>query len=123
MNSDLPLLPSLPLVLKVKFLGCSVICYLNDTKEYTLRGVCRNVDDEEARKLKSKGVQMVAGDMVKNSVDELATIMKGSYGAFLMTNFWDPSTMNKGNTSCPFMNCINFSLIRNMIKFKLHSFF
>jgi len=75
--------------------GCSVICYLNDTKEYTLRGVCRNVDDEEARKLKSKGVQMVAGDMVKNSVDELATIMKGSYGAFLMTNFWDPSTMNK----------------------------
>jgi len=75
--------------------GCSVIDYLNDFKEYTLRGVCRNCDNQEAQKLKAKGVQMVPGDMDKNSIDELANIMKGSYGVFLMTNFWDPSSMNK----------------------------
>jgi len=38
---------------------------------------------------------MMQGDMAKDSVDRLAELMKGSYAAFLMTNFWDPATMNK----------------------------
>jgi uncharacterized protein YbjT (DUF2867 family) len=75
--------------------GVSVINHLLEVKDFTLRGVCRHVDEPEAKAFKSKGVQMVVGDIEKNNVDDLANIMKGSYGVFLMTNFWDPSSMNK----------------------------
>jgi len=72
-----------------------MIRYLSDAKEYTIRGVCRNCDNQKAQHLKSLGVQMVPGDIEKNSVEELSEIMRGSYGVFLMTNYFDPSLMNK----------------------------
>jgi len=37
----------------------------------------------------------VKADIVADSVDTLANAMKGSYGAFLVTNFWDPASMGK----------------------------
>jgi uncharacterized protein YbjT (DUF2867 family) len=75
--------------------GFSVLSHLLDTNEYTLRGVCRNINGKDAKDLERMGVQMVKGDIEKDSMEELANVMKGSYGVFLMTNFWDPSSMQK----------------------------
>jgi len=60
---------------------------------YKVRGVTRHPD--KADQLRQKGVDVVKGDIAVDSVDQLANVMKGSYGAFLLTNFWDPSSMMK----------------------------
>jgi uncharacterized protein YbjT (DUF2867 family) len=76
--------------------GNSIAEYMLDScKDWKLRGICRDVDDKCAMELKKKGVEMMSADMAKDSVDRLAECMKGCYGCFLMTNFWDPNTMNK----------------------------
>jgi len=62
---------------------------------FQVRGVTRKLDSKESKELKAKGVDMVECDMVKASEDDLKKVMKDSYGVFLMTNFWDPSSMNK----------------------------
>lgn len=62
---------------------------------YDVRGVTRKPDDAKAKALRARGVQVVAADMVTDSVEKLAETMKGAYGAFLLTNFWDPASMMK----------------------------
>jgi uncharacterized protein YbjT (DUF2867 family) len=65
---------------------------------YDVRAVTRDPEDrtcEDLKSLRARGVEIVKGDISKDSMEDLAKLMKGSYGAFLMTNFWDPSSMNK----------------------------
>jgi uncharacterized protein YbjT (DUF2867 family) len=75
--------------------GGSVITYLLNSNKYRLRGVTRNVNDQKAKDLSARGVEMVEANMATDSVEKLASVMKDSYGAYLLTNFWDPSSMNK----------------------------
>jgi uncharacterized protein YbjT (DUF2867 family) len=62
---------------------------------YDVRAVTRKPDGDAAKSLRSRGVQVVQGDIAEDSVEYLAKIMKGSYGAYLMTDFWDASSMMK----------------------------
>jgi len=62
---------------------------------FAVRGITRKATGDGAKKLKEKGVDVVELDMVTASVDQIAAALKGSYGAFLMTNFWDPASTMK----------------------------
>lgn len=64
---------------------------------FQLRGITRDSSKDEAKKLKDQGVEVVECDMANNSVEDIAKTMQGSYGAFLLTNFWDKSMMGKGS--------------------------
>jgi hypothetical protein len=83
-------------------LGGSVVAYLLNSNKYRVRGLTRNPNEQKAKDLTARGVEMVQADIANDSVDKLASALKGSYGAFLLTNFWDPSSMHKGEliTSC-----------------------
>jgi uncharacterized protein YbjT (DUF2867 family) len=73
--------------------GGSVVDALLETGSFKVRGVTRNTDSEKAQALAKKGVSLHKADMATGEgVEEAFT---GAYGAFLLTNFWDPNTMNK----------------------------
>jgi hypothetical protein len=71
--------------------GGSVINRLLTTQrnEYHLRAVTRNPQSSAARKLAEKGVEVVYGDA--NQPESLSAAFDGAWGAFLVTNFWDPN--------------------------------
>jgi len=75
--------------------GGSVVTHLLNSHKYLVRGVTRNTNEQKSKDLATRGVEMVQADIANDSVDKLAGVFKGSYGAYLLTNFWDPSTMNK----------------------------
>jgi len=76
--------------------GGSVIEFLLKDGHYDIRGVTRDANSHKAKELAKKGVQMVEAN-----VADLTTFAKGRgvfdncYGAFIVTNFWDPSSMGK----------------------------
>jgi len=72
-----------------------VVNYLLKSGHFRVRGVTRNTKEKKSLDLAARGVEMVEADMVKNTVEELSAVLKGSYGAYLLTNFWDPATMNQ----------------------------
>jgi uncharacterized protein YbjT (DUF2867 family) len=72
--------------------GGSVVRALLKDGTFAVRGVTRKPTSPQSMELKKQGVDMVECD-VTGSVDGIAGAMKGCYGAFLMTNFWDPSQM------------------------------
>lgn len=71
--------------------GGSVINRLLSTSrhQYHLRAVTRNPQSSAARKLAEKGVEVVYGDA--NKPESLSAAFDGAWGAFLVTNFWDPN--------------------------------
>jgi uncharacterized protein YbjT (DUF2867 family) len=74
--------------------GGSVVKYLMEDG-YKVRGVTRDKSKDECKELMNKGVEMVEANIAKDSMDQLAKCLQGSYGAFLLTNFWDPESMGK----------------------------
>jgi hypothetical protein len=62
---------------------------------FMVRAYSRDPNAEEALKLKSRGVEVVKSDMVTDSEDDLKEVLKGCFGAFLVTNYWDPDTKDK----------------------------
>jgi len=75
--------------------GSSVVNALLKDGKWTIRCVTRRPEDDKAKKLAARGCQVVKCDMVSDTVQMLTEMLKGSYGAFLMTNFWDPQSMGK----------------------------
>jgi len=73
--------------------GSSVVRALVKDGHYSVRGVTRDASKPEAKKIADLGVEIVAGDVTKK--EDINRVLKGAYGAFLITNFWDPSTMGK----------------------------
>ncbi|GFZ42459.1 hypothetical protein JCM24511_00174 [Saitozyma sp. JCM 24511] len=71
--------------------GGSVVNRLLSTSrhQYHLRAVTRNPQSSAARKLAEKGVEVVYGDA--NKPESLSAAFDGAWGAFLVTNFWDPN--------------------------------
>jgi len=78
--------------------GGSVVTALLKDGKYTVRGVTRRPEDDKSRKLTARGVEMVKADCLTDSVETLTQVLKGSYGVFLMTNFWDPQCKGKEET-------------------------
>jgi uncharacterized protein YbjT (DUF2867 family) len=72
--------------------GGSVIDSLEKTNKFNLRAVSRNIESEKALALSKRGVEVVTGDFVSGVP---ASAYQGVYGVFLVTNFWDPSSMGK----------------------------
>lgn len=68
--------------------GSEVIkALLEKSGAFKVRGITRNPDGEKAKALKEKGVEIV-----KASLDDPASLdaaVKGSYGVFLITNYWE----------------------------------
>ncbi|XP_020616410.1 nmrA-like family domain-containing protein 1, partial [Orbicella faveolata] len=62
-------------------------------EDYAVRAVTRDPDGTKAQNLKSKGCEVVKCDMDdKASVEEA---LKGSYGVFLVTNYWEHFSKEK----------------------------
>lgn len=60
---------------------------------YAIRAVTRKPDGEKAKQLKIQGCEVVVCDMDnKGSVEQA---IKGSYGVFLVTNYWEHFSMEK----------------------------
>jgi uncharacterized protein YbjT (DUF2867 family) len=73
--------------------GKSVIKSLLLDGRWSLRTLARTPSSKEAVKLSQKGVEVFAGNM--HNDDDLRRVLKGAYGVFAVTNFWDPQTMGR----------------------------
>jgi uncharacterized protein YbjT (DUF2867 family) len=73
--------------------GGGVVDALLASGRYAVRVVSRNPASESAEMLKRRGVQVVKGDLLEPS--SLRPAFEGAYGSFLVTNFWDPTQMQK----------------------------
>jgi len=76
--------------------GGSVVRALMKYNKWHIRGITRDMNSEEARRLRDKGIEMMPCDMTKP--EELKKAMMGVHTMYGMTNFWDPQEMNKEET-------------------------
>jgi uncharacterized protein YbjT (DUF2867 family) len=73
--------------------GGGVVDALLASGEYAVRVVSRNPASKSAETLEERGVRVVKGDLLEPS--SLRAAFDGAHGAFLVTNFWDPTQMPK----------------------------
>jgi len=73
--------------------GGGVVDALLASGQYAVRVVTRNPASTSAATLEKRGVQVVKGDLLEPS--SLRAAFEGAHGAFLVTNFWDPTQMPK----------------------------
>jgi len=73
--------------------GGSVVDALLKHGGWKIRILTRNADAAKAKELAKKGVEIVQGDYTDEKA--MKEGLKGAYGFFAMTNFWDPATMGK----------------------------
>jgi uncharacterized protein YbjT (DUF2867 family) len=73
--------------------GSSVIEHLLKAGTFSLRAVTRDTSSAKAKALEARGVTLVAADVSKP--DTYAAAFAGAFGAFVVTNFWDASSMGK----------------------------
>ena len=71
--------------------GGGVVDALLASGQFTVRGVSRDPASKSAKKLEKRGVQVMKGDLLAPS--SLRAAFEGAYGAFVVTNFWDPAQM------------------------------
>ncbi|KAI9659035.1 MAG: hypothetical protein M1821_001995 [Bathelium mastoideum] len=62
-------------------------------QNYRLRGISRNASSTSAQSLAQKGVEMISANV--NDLESLRAAVRGSYGVFGVTNFWDKDVMSK----------------------------
>jgi len=74
--------------------GGSVARFLLKDGTFTVRGVTRKVDGPAAQALKTQGAEVVAADL--NDKATLVNALKGAYGVFGVTNFWEPGVLYDG---------------------------
>jgi len=72
--------------------GSVVDTFLNEGS-FHVRGVTSNVESDAAKKLTTRGVEMVAGNVKEPS--SLSRAFEGADIAFIVVNFWDPEIMTK----------------------------
>jgi len=78
--------------------GGTVVNALLKDGTFAVRAITRKPTSEKAKDLEKRGVQIFQAD-IAGPMEKLTEAMKGSYGAFLMTNFWDPSQMQNEEES------------------------
>ena len=67
--------------------GGGVVKALLAGGKFKVRGVTRSVESKKAKELASQGVEMVQANF--DEPESLHKAIAGSYGVFLVTNFWD----------------------------------
>ncbi len=55
--------------------------------EFQVRAVTRNADSEKAKQLESQGAEVIEADI--DDKQSIVNALKGAYGAFFVTFFWD----------------------------------
>ncbi|XP_018423530.1 PREDICTED: nmrA-like family domain-containing protein 1 [Nanorana parkeri] len=73
--------------------GCSVVKALLKDCSFSVRAVTRDVTKPAAQKMKEDGVEVVAADL--NDEESVKAALKGTYGVFVVTNFWEHMDKNK----------------------------
>src|SRR5260370_37008924 len=73
--------------------GGSVVNALLDNGEFAVRVATRNRTGDSAKALAARGVDVVEADLLDPR--SLQTAFDGAYGAFVVTNFWDPQQMSR----------------------------
>ncbi|XP_044527600.1 nmrA-like family domain-containing protein 1 [Gracilinanus agilis] len=73
--------------------GGSVARAIMEGKDFSVKAVTRDVTRPSALALKELGAEVVKCDL--NDQESLKGILKGAYGAFLVTNFWDDFSKEK----------------------------
>src|SRR5207249_9499264 len=71
--------------------GGGVVDALLASGQYAVRVASRNPASASAEALERRGVKVVKGDLLEPS--SLRAAFDGAHGAFLVTNFWDPTQM------------------------------
>jgi uncharacterized protein YbjT (DUF2867 family) len=61
--------------------------------KFAVRAVSRNLAGDAAKALIGRGVEVVKGDLLDAA--SLRLPFEGAYGAFVVTNFWDPAQMRR----------------------------
>ncbi|XP_004713526.1 nmrA-like family domain-containing protein 1 [Echinops telfairi] len=73
--------------------GGSVARSLLESKRFAVRAVTRDVTRPKAQVLRDLGAEVVKGDL--NDAASVEAALKGAYGAFVVTNFWDHNSKEK----------------------------
>lgn len=73
--------------------GGGVVDALLAAGTYTVRVATRNPTSDSAKALAKRGVEVKKADLLDPS--SLGAAFDGAYGAFVVTNFWDPTQMQK----------------------------
>ncbi|WP_437328295.1 NmrA family NAD(P)-binding protein [Sorangium sp. So ce381] len=69
--------------------GGGVVNALLARGDFTVRVASRNPASDAARALAARGVELVKADLL--DPESLVPALAGAHGAFVVTNFWDPS--------------------------------
>ncbi|KAF2077648.1 hypothetical protein CYY_001035 [Polysphondylium violaceum] len=67
--------------------GGAVVNALLKDGTFKVRALTRNVESPSAKKLVEKGAQVATVDL-NNDVESIAKVLQGSYGVYLVTDFW-----------------------------------
>ena len=73
--------------------GGGVVNALLASGKYTIRVASRNPFSDAAKALANRGVEVVKADLLDAA--SLRLPFEGAYGAFVVTNFWDPAQMQR----------------------------
>jgi uncharacterized protein YbjT (DUF2867 family) len=73
--------------------GGGVVDALLKDGQFRVRAAVRNPDSEGAQSLARRGCEVVQADILDTA--SMPPVFAGAYGAFLVTNFWDPAQMRK----------------------------
>jgi uncharacterized protein YbjT (DUF2867 family) len=60
---------------------------------FAVRAVTRDTGSDKAKALAAQGIEVVAADL--DHVDSMRNALKGAYGAYLVTNFWEHFSAEK----------------------------
>jgi uncharacterized protein YbjT (DUF2867 family) len=72
--------------------GGGVVDALLASGKFTVRVVSRDPVGAAAKALNKRGVEVIKGDLL--DAPSLRLPFEGAYGAFVVTNFWDPAQMH-----------------------------
>lgn len=75
--------------------GGGLVRAILDDKDgaYSVRAVTRDTSSDKAKALTAQGAEVVAADL--DNLDSVKQALKGSYGAYLVTNFWEHFSAEK----------------------------
>jgi uncharacterized protein YbjT (DUF2867 family) len=73
--------------------GGGVVDALLASGTFAVRVPTRNPESEASQALAKRGVEVVKGDMLDPK--SLSRVFEGSHGAFVVSNFWDPTQMQR----------------------------
>ena len=71
--------------------GGGVVDALIKGGRFRVRVAARNTASEGAKSLARRGVELVKADLL--DIGSMRPVFEGAYGAFIVTNFWDPTQM------------------------------